>query len=377
MDDQKHNKTLSYTSTTEKPDYGFCFSPNSTTIHIDLTWAYALTGFPQRTFSYDNKKLTNLTTNETLYLLATPNGIYTTFQVLGSADQQLIGVYVTANRTISGSTIQIGSGTTGSDGAVTFWVNPDFAHTFLFQLEGYDPLISVITPTQSQYTVYLAGAPSVSNTTDFTRSVSTPIIEPKEHGAGGGALMNDTTYEFNYTISSTFFTLDRFGFHLYGWDWQNGTLLGSVSSTSGTGGTTRLSRNTNGYDKIVMDYYYVVSGNYSNGTRVWMVTGGDYGHSIKNFFERVRMYANTGMFGLNNWSLNLIVFVMIFLIVGTLCSISGIYSPGIILWEVAILTFLFDVGAHWITSPVAKIPYFMTMIMFLLSIAYTIREATK
>ena len=67
----------------------------------------------------------------------------------------------------------------------------------------------------------------------------------------------------------------------------------------------------------------------------------------------------------------------IFLIVGGISYISGVYSPAAITWEICVLVALFDFGLGMLPNPIGAINHFPTLITFLIAIGFTIREAIR
>ena len=112
---------------------------------------YSATGYPQRKYD-DDTGLTNTITHKTLYLLSSADGIYSTIQVVDENGDIVIGADVTMERQFSGVWTIVGKETTGSAGAVTFWVNPDYDHRFTVEKTGCVTTTGTIRPTQTTYT---------------------------------------------------------------------------------------------------------------------------------------------------------------------------------------------------------------------------------
>jgi len=156
LGDGSVTKTLTFINTSDNPSYAFCLNARDKTLNVDPYIQYKQgTTYPQRIYNPTLTSYTNTTTNKILYLLSSTDGIYTTFQVLDSSNRPLNGVDATVVRTIDEESVTVGTGTTDSAGSVTFWVNPDFSHTFTFTKSGYGSVIYSIIPTQSSYTINL------------------------------------------------------------------------------------------------------------------------------------------------------------------------------------------------------------------------------
>ncbi len=371
-----NNKTYSYANTTDDlSNFAFCFTPQYRNISVDLVFQYSNTSYPQRTYSPATLSLTNITTNTTLYLLPSSDGIYVTFQVVNSADQPIDGVSVNATRSIGGSTVVVGQGETGADGGVTFWLNPDFSHTFSFSKTGYTTYTTSLTPTQSSYTITL-GSSSAATEYDFSRGISYSIVP------SGTYLSNDTTYGFNLTLSSSYWSLDSFGFTL---KLENGSILGSDSSTSDTGGTINIDQDTENFEEIIMDFFWNINDTYSNSTRMWLVYDvSDTSFSIYHFFTDLSLYVNEGdgFFGMTDFGLALLSFAFIFISVGFLSNRVGVGNiESVAMALIFSLVWLFDVKLGIIPNPplaaAAGVSNFPTIFVGLIMAGIIVKEAMK
>lgn len=363
-------KNLTYLNlSTLNPSYAFCSTPQDKTLYVSpyVQFKYGA-DYPQRTWSPSTQTYTNTTTNQTLYLLSSTDGIYVTYQVLNSAEQPIEGVDVTTTRTIEGSSVIIGAGTTDSAGLVTFWMNPDFSHTTTFTKSGYDTYTLSHFPTQTSYTITLGGI-STTSITDYTRGISYSV-KPTI----GIYLQNRTMTNFNFTISSTYWTLQNFSFTLYG----NGNLIGSNYSTSSSGGTISYYLNTSSNSSITMYPQWVINGSSVNLTFTWLIydysTGNNW--SISNFFTDLKSYTSSGMFGLDDDSLNLIIFIFIVIVTGITSYKFGLTSPAVISGIVFVLILIFDVALGMITTPINAVPHFPTIFMVVVLTGFIIKEVT-
>ncbi len=334
-------KTFTYSNITNNSEYEFCFSPNSEDITSDYSIQYSSNGYPQRVYEVV-EKLTTTVTEHTLYLLQSADGIYVTYQVLNAAEQPIKDVYSVAKRQISGVWTSISSGSTGDDGGVTHWLNPDYTHQTNFSKDGYETKLITHKPTQSTYTVYL-DTEETTNLTDTGRGISF-LVEPINW-----TLLNNTDYTFSLNITSDYWSLDSYGFTLKN---GGGALIASDSGTSDVGGTASQVVNTGNNKSIVMNYYWAINGNYSNFSRSWTIidTSKD-DWSIKIFFQDLKNYTDEEIFGLNEFSRTFLIFLFIFITVGVMTMVSGVYSPGAIMVEIAVMVTLFDAVLGLIPMP--------------------------
>lgn len=361
-----NNSLLFINTTAENPSYAFCFSPADRSVNVDYTISYASPGYPQRTYNPSTEVLTNTTTSKTLQLLETADGIYVTFQITNTANEPLSEVYMNATRDVGAETgVLVGEGTSGADGGVTLWLNPDFVHTFSFSRTGYDTYTTSFAPTQTQYTVVL-GATTNTTIYDYNRGISYTILP------GNNSLENQTAYDFQFILSSSYWDVTEFGFVL-----SNHTDdLGSTSEST-NGGTATLNFNTGNHTEIFMNYYWVINDTYMNGTRFWaVVESGGTGWSIRNFFTDLKNFITADLFGLDNFGLALICFLSIFLIGGIMSYKFGITSPATILGIIFGLTLFLNIGVDIIPLGSSPVRYFPTIFMGLIFVGTLFREVT-
>jgi len=147
------NKTLSYSVTTNSSSYRFCSLPADKPYYVLPDVHYSLTGYPTRIYNPSLLTLTNSTTNTTLYLLSSADGIYVTFITASTSNTPISGVDIEITRVLGGSTATIFSGLTDSAGSVTVWLNPNYDYTITASKTGYTTNTQTIKPTQSQYTL--------------------------------------------------------------------------------------------------------------------------------------------------------------------------------------------------------------------------------
>lgn len=186
------NKTLLYQNAAEIPSYAYCFTPSNLSVNTSVSYQYSATNYPARTFVEDYI-LTNTTTNKTLYLLSSSDGLYVTFQTVNNLGTPLTGVQVTASRDISGTETIVGEGTTDSAGTITFWLNPNIVHTISASGQGCTSTSFSVTPTQSVYTITLSCTGDQSYSTSPIAGIAFQKTPPS------GVIVNGTT-NFQYSV---------------------------------------------------------------------------------------------------------------------------------------------------------------------------------
>jgi len=366
------NKTYSFINNTANAEYTFCATPADRNLTIDYSLQYhdQEGTYIQRLLNPAATSFSNATTNTTLYLLKSTDGIYVTFQVIDPAEQAIPNVIVTGTRVIGSETVTVASGTTDAAGAVTFFLDSDFSHTFLFESESYSDYTTSIFPTQSSYTINLGGGGSVT-VDDYTQGINIQIAPPNT------TLTNDTTYDFSMTVASSFWTISEFGIVLFN---ETGDQVASASSPTAAGTVTKTYDVGNTTDYISMNYYYVIGGNYTNGTKNWYVlssAGTDW--SINHFFTDFTNYSNSGLFGLGDFGKAIIIFLIVFMFVGIMSYKFGLVSPaGISTLTFGIVLF-FDVGLNLMAdfNPIGAVPHFPTIFIGLILAGTLFREVYR
>ena len=323
LGDGSINKSFTFTDNTERQNFTFCSNLNKTIYTLPYI-QYKSIGYPQRIFNQPIN-LNSTITNKILYLLASTDGIYVTFQVLGGGGQPLSGVITTINRTINGFAQTISYGVTGNDGGVTFWLNPDFLHTYLFNKIGIGNYIFSNYPTQTLYTITLGGGVT-TNFTDYTQGVN-EIIQPSSDYINYG-----TIYSFNYTTTTNYWTLSQFGFVLKD---SNGTII-TTQSSAANGGIINYNMNATTSGRYIMNYYYVANSTYVNGSRYWIVQKST-NYSIFHFFTDLGLYIGQNLFGINgdegnsNFGMALLSVVILVGVTGGMVMRYGVASEAAIM----------------------------------------------
>jgi len=195
MGTSSESTTYRYSNTTSALNWKFCFDPPDRTVITDLIFKYSNTTYPQRTYSVSDLSLTNVTTHQTLYMLSTADGIYSSLSIIDVGGHSVEGVAVTIERQVSGVWVVVGQSTSGSDGGVTFWVNPDYSHRITSIKTGYVTAQVNVQLTQAIYTLVmqLIGAVDYdSGGIDTVQYIYNPSVGPISNG----------THSVNVTVTA-------------------------------------------------------------------------------------------------------------------------------------------------------------------------------
>jgi len=364
-----NHKTSAITSSSETRNKTICFSPANQTINTNVSLTYTNSESEQRNFAFSPSLNQTNILEQVLFLLPTSEGIFVTLQLINVAEQVLSGVFINATTLLGGTNQIVGSGITSSAGTLTMFLSPNSLHNFFFQKSGFAGLAISFVPDQSAFTITL-GSESSNVSEDFFRGINLTVkpIDP--------VLFNDTVYNFNFSLTSSFWELDSFGFELR--NGTNDTLLASASAST-SGGTVNIDFNTSGNKSIVMTYFWVLNGTQINNTRVWLVLdSGSTGFSIRNFFDDLSLYLNSGIFGLDDFGMSIIIFLSIFTFTGIVSFKFGVQSSAAISFLVLVLVAFFDVALNLtMLNPVGAIDNFPTIFMTLVTISLFIREGIR
>lgn len=226
------NKTLLYSTTDANESYGFCLTPGDKTMKKAVELQYSDTGYPQRRWT-STIALTNTTTNQKLYMLASADGTYSVYQVQTTIGQGIEGVTVQFERQFIGVWILVEEGTTDSAGAVTAWLNPDYDHRITFTKSGYTTVQVTIRPSSSTYTIVMS--------TGVDGAVYNSTIEGlswKVYPSLGKILFPNTTQTFLFNITANLSNIVTCKMELIN---NNSVSLGITTGCNAQGGNLSLS----------------------------------------------------------------------------------------------------------------------------------------
>lgn len=362
-----YSKNYSFTNNTNNMEYDFCANVNKT-FYVDPYLQYKGSSYPQRIWDIGSTAYTNVTTEQELYLINLYDSDDIDFQVRNTANQVISGADVLIQRDISGVNTIIASGLTGAAGSYATYLSPDFQYNVTISKEGFTTFSDVFAPTESEYIIILGGT-TAQEVYDFTRGIDISI-EPY----GNTTLFNDTNYNFNLTLSSSYWTVDSFGFSLR---LINGSIL-QLNSSNTNGGFLDLNQSTQNYSTIYFDYYWLIDGNYTNRTTKWIIINSAYTDwSISTFFSDLNNYLDSGLFGIDNFGRYLIIFLIIFISIGVMTYKYGFTNPMVITALVFGIVFFFDVAVELIPSPINAIPHFPTFLIGLILIVMIFRGVVR
>lgn len=363
------NKNYTFSTTMKNQSYEFCIYPPDYTYYSDYSINYGLSGYASATkVSNGSVLLTNASTTDILYLYNSSIPTIKTFQVINSLSQTLQGVYAYVTDYYDINNTIIMSGYTDSGGIIQFMLSNSTSYKIYFSKSGYDSYSTILTPTESFYTITLSGTGLV-------------IVTPPDYGGGDPDipnskgvtystkpvntwLNNGTSYNFSLTIDSGTWTLTNWGFNITD---QNGNLINATSSTNASGGVLSLNASTSNYTKVIMNFYYTINGTTITLQRVWTILDlSDNQYSIKHALDDATSFIDSGLFGITTQGLSFIVFFIIFIGAGVLSYKYGLTSPVAICGFVFAMVYFFDVTLNWIPRPYVDYPIATILLGFLL-----------
>ncbi len=363
------NKSITFINTTVNENYQFCLDPPNRTLHTDFTFQYESTGYQQRVVEFVQTFNSTLTTN-ILYLLSDADGIFVTFQVINTAEQTIENAIINASRIIDSVNTIVGTGLTNAAGTKTFWLNPNFLHTINVFKTGFPQFSTGLFPDQTAFTINLGGT-AAGGEEDYTQGITVDVF-PK-----GTLLDPNENFTFNYTLTSNFWTVTEFSFGIRD---EDGNIYANETAST-NGGTLTTTLNTTDNTTLIMDYNWLISGNFTNNSRTWLVYNDtlDDDWSIKTFANHLVLYIDDGLFGLENFGLAIITFLTIFIFTGIMSIRYGLVSPEAISALMFTLVLFFDTGLGLMINlnPVGAISNFPTIIMGIILLGILMRKGVR
>ena len=247
LGDGSETITSSFSNLTINPSYAFCFTPADKTVTVDLDFKYSNATHPQRTLKFNDQSLTNITTNQVLYLLGSGDGIYSSFQIVSAYGDPISGARVQIERQIGGAWVLISEGTSDSSGLTTFWLNSNYDHRITITKTGYVGTTETIRPTQAVYTIVLSGADS-GGTYNFTLE---GIYFTKTPNSG---ILSPGTYDFTFNVTAQNDNMENCKIELTN---VSGAVLDSTISACTTNALLTISGYTITEGDVVYGKYYV------------------------------------------------------------------------------------------------------------------------
>ena len=195
-------KTFSYTNTTHHSNYTFCIYPNyvsSVKVSATLQYSSSEAGvYPQRTVTFTNETYYNYSvTEKVLYLLDETHGVSSTYSVITIGNQVISGAHIVVEREIGGVDVIVADGLTDDAGQITFWLNPNYLHTFTVSAAGFSTLVRSLKPVSGSYTFTMGGQDSPFMYTNYMEGITYHKWPPS------GQIQNTGSYNFTFHVNSS------------------------------------------------------------------------------------------------------------------------------------------------------------------------------
>jgi hypothetical protein len=346
-------RSLLTSNASENYYYAFCFEPSNEDITLNMEFKYSKDTYPLRTFSFSEADFTNTSTEQTLYLLGTADGIYSSVQVTGQTGSAISGVSLTMERQINGVYVTVGQDTTGNDGVSTFWVNPNFAHRITASKSGYANVQYIFTPSQTIYTLTMSKDTNSSYT---------------EHLAGilwrtfpSSGIIGTGVTNFNTTVTADDENLVNCMFELI--NTSNPSQI--LNSTTGVTNST--------YCQLVLTYNVTEATNIFGRLSInttqsggWVVVDSDWkwitlDTTIKGWRKLTSIFedlATIGEFGEGDraeFNRVMFFFIVMTILIGVFHYFTGIdvVNPGISLLVIMVIAWLVSLGG-FLTVPIGS-----------------------
>ncbi len=334
-------KSLSFSNLTANDYYAFCLDPGTEILYNTRILQYASTGYPQRRYNALSD-LTSATTNTTLYLLASGDGIYTNINVIDQTITNIVGAAVIAERQFAGVWTVVGQEVTDDSGSVTMWINPNYDHRFTFVATGCTGTTTTIRPTQSLYTQQLSCATEDGEYTSSYKGIKY-VLSPRP----GTFLLEDTIQTFTFNITANLSNLIYYSMNITD---KDGNQLNSTFGTTNVGGNLKVTLNTGSYDnQKLYGYYYLNVGNgtYLIDPAIWNVRTIEAGRSsIMSFFRNI---AASEPDIEDNYNSLMLIFLIIFVTMAAFTYSTGmeLAAPGINLFIIFFFVAILSIAGYF------------------------------
>lgn len=300
-------------------NFSICINPNQTTLNVNYSIQLESTAYPSRTFIGQNLAFSNTTQYINLTLLGLTSGLFVRFKTIDQNENAIVDVLGQASRTISGTSQVVESELTDDSGIATFFLNPDRDYTMSFSKSGYESASFSLRPSSTDIINVVMG-----DTTSTT---------PRNAGTGLqydflpnlATLVNNTDYNFTFTLSSSIFNVTNCTFYLKN---STGSVFNSsITSFDADSCNISLKWNTgNLTDIIYAEAVYQLNNSIVEiQTRAYTIFYTYTGQfSIKNFFDDLNAFTDAGF---NSKTKLLIAFIVILSITALAIRGLGLNNP--------------------------------------------------
>lgn len=330
LGDGSINNTLSFSNSSINPSYAFCFTPPDRSVNTILELAYNNAESQQRIFS-STSLLSNVTTNQILYLLPTISGLFGQFRTESTTGNILALVQGTITRTLGGSIITVASDFTDSSGLVVYFLNPDVTYTGTFTLSGFADNIFTFVPVTDLRVVIMGGVAGTGvNGTEISINTSYEITPTNN------SLNNNTNIVFGFNVTSAE-TITLISMNI-----TNGS--GSQIGFQSNSGQGFISQTINtGNQSTISGIYIIQTGTETiTVTKTWIV--GDEFVGEYSIFRQLTLYLDYGF--TDFWRLLIVIIVIMLIIIFmsageiTDTSESKIGTAMVLIWIFSIVGWL-------------------------------------
>jgi len=302
--DKSNSKNLLYFGSNLN-HFDFCISPGGQTFGSDYTALFSTPDSTQRTRIDEDIVVSNVTTGVNLFVVQTSEGIFARFKTVDQFENVITRVQSISRAFVGGDSVIVEESVTDDSGVVTFFVNPDTVYNFTFIKTGFPRTSFTLRPTSTDlFTVVMGEGVARENQSIFTGIISS--FSPSVL-----VLNNNTVYDFDFNLSSSFWNISSCELLLYD---QDNNLL---STTPGvfTDETCDVSNNisTGSFTGILAVGRFIESGlNTVRIRQLFSVESVYVGSgSLRNFLDDLK---NLGAAGFNSFTRNFLAVIFIFVL---------------------------------------------------------------
>lgn len=296
------SKTSTLINNSHNWEYDFCIYPvdlSEVNVAGTLQYSNSQTGtYPQRKMIINSTYYNTTLVSKILYLLNVNNGITSNYQVISVGNAVISGATILIQRIIGSSVVDIASGTTDNSGSLSFFLNPNYAHTFYVSALGYSSQTQTITPSQTSYTFTMG-----TSTNPFSYTYNADGIYYTKWPPSG--IVRNGVYNFTYEVYSIASNIYNCTAIIY---YNNGTIIAKFSGCNasypamGSGGLISKSINITDMSRLRGSYYITTT----NNTIITIETDASWRImpvNSKNYWTSMRSALNDSI-GLSEWGDN-------------------------------------------------------------------------
>jgi hypothetical protein len=140
-------------------------------------------------------------------------------------------------------------------------------------------------------------------------------------------------------------------------------------------GSVYLNLTTGSNNTLTMNYYWKIENYTIHSSKNWLIldtSTNDF--SIAHLISNFRIYVGLGIFGLTDFGVGIIVFLIIVTLTGTMKIKYGITDETVLIGIIFSLVALFDISFGLVPNPINAVSNFPTIFMSFVFVGFLLKE---